>query len=534
MRSLSAKLIAGLVASLAAVLLWLGSANLRVLRENLETTAVMTEQRMAGVIFHSTRTSMLRNDREQLLEIINSIGAQPGVKKIRIFAKTGRIQVSTTPGEAGTMVNKRADACLGCHASNKPLEKPATRDTFRVYRMGGERVIGLIRPIENEPACSNAACHAHPPSQRILGVLDVVSSLQSVDEALAAHERRMRAQVAFSAVLMIAIAGGLVWFLIRRPIKRLTAGVRVLASHNLAYRFRFRRRDEIGELAGAFDGMAEELETANRTLEDRIRRKTKELESAQEKLIHSERLASLGELAAAVAHEINNPLAGIFTYARLLEKKLAPAKPVLDWLQTIQHESKRCGEIVSNLLVFARKHHTEMAMTDVKTVVDRTVAVALHKLQMHGVELECDVPALPQVYCDASQVQQVLVAISMNAVDAIASQGDRGGRVKIAAKLLDDERIDISITNDGPPIPKDVMPHIFEPFFSTKHEASGVGLGLAVAYGIVKRHGGEIQVDTGPLTTFHVILPAGEPSAAERQFTENSDVRTETIDTHRG
>lgn len=294
MRSLSAKLIAGLLASLAGALFWLGWANLRVLRENLETTALLAEQRMTGVIFQSTRNSMLRNDRERLFETIQSIADQPGVRKIRIFAKTGAIQVSTAPSEVGTMVDKRAEACYACHSSSKPLEKPRTKDTFRIYRIGNERVMGLIRPIENEPACSNAACHAHPASMRILGVLDVVLSLQSVDQALATHERRMWAQVIFSAALMMAITGLLVWLLLSRPIRRLTAGVKVLASRQLSYRFRFKRRDEIGALAAAFDDMAEELEGANRTLEERIRRKTKELEAAQEKLIHSVKLASLG------------------------------------------------------------------------------------------------------------------------------------------------------------------------------------------------------------------------------------------------
>jgi len=365
-------------------------------------------------------------------------------------------------------------------------------------------------------------------------VLDVVLSLEQVDRALAQHERRMRAQVGVSAALMIAIGGAVVWFLIRRPIERLTAGVRILAAHNLAYRFRFKRRDEIGELAGAFDSMAEELETANRTLEDRIRRKSKELEAAQEKLIHSVKLASLGELAAAVAHEINNPLTGIFTYSRLIEKKLAPPEPVLEWLQTIQRESRRCGEIVNNLLVFARKQHTEMAMVDVRSIVDRTVAVVQHKLQMQQIELTVAVPDLPQVYCDASQIQQVLVAILVNAVDALGNTGSHDGSVRVGAALAAEERVDLWVANNGPAIPKDVLPHIFEPFFSTKQAASGVGLGLAVAYGIVKRHGGEIQVDTGPETTFHVLLPAGEPSAVERQFTENSHVRSEAVDTHRG
>jgi two-component system, NtrC family, sensor kinase len=532
MRSLSLKLIAGLVAGLAGVLFWLGSANLRVLRENLETTAVMAEQRMAGVIFHSTRNSMLRGDREQVVEIVRSIGAQPGVRRVRIMAKSGAIQVSTLPAEVGQMLDKRAEACTLCHSSSQPLEKPDAKQTYRFYRIGKERVIGLIRPIENEPACSNAACHAHPPSQRILGVLDVVLSLESVDQALAAHEKRMSAQVALSFALMIAIAALLVWLLMSRPIHRLIAGVKILGSHQLSFRFGFKRRDEIGELAGAFDHMAAELENANLTLEERIRRKTRELEAAQESLIHSEKLASLGEMAAAVAHEINNPLAGIFTYARLLEKKLAPGKPAVEWIQTIQRESKRCGEIVNNLLVFARRQHTEIAPADVKIIIERTLAVVRHKLQMHSISVATEVADLPSICCDASQIQQVLTAIIMNAVDAISSQGPRGGNLRIRAAMVDAVWVDIAVANDGPPIPKDVLPHIFEPFFSTKQAASGVGLGLAVTYGIVKRHGGDIQVSTGEETTFHVILPVGEPPA-ESKNTEEADVRRDTVHTDR-
>jgi two-component system NtrC family sensor kinase len=532
MRSLSAKLILGLVASLAGVLLWLGLANLRVLRENLETTTVLAGQRMAGVIYQSTRNAMLRNDRQQVAQIIESIGAQPGVRRVRIYAKTGRIQVSTWATETGHVVDKHAEACDLCHASSKPLDTPPTTATWRTYRLDDERVIGVIYPIRNEAACSNAACHSHPASQKVLGVLDVVQSLKSVDEALAEHEKRMQAQVTFSALLLLVIVSGLVWFLISRPIRRLIAGVETLAKRDLSYRFRFKRRDEIGELAAAFDSMAEELETANRTLEDRILKKTKELEAAQEKLIHSEKLASLGELSAAVAHEINNPLAGIFTYARLLEKKLSPAKPILDWIQTIQHESKRCGEIVNNLLVFARKHHTEMAPSDVKTIIDRTVAVVQHRLEMQGITYTSEIGELPLVVCDASQIQQVLVVIIMNAVDAMASQSPKGGNLKVRAAAVDG-RLDIAVTNDGPPIAKDVLPHIFEPFFSTKQAASGVGLGLAVAYGIVKRHGGDIQVETGEETTFHVLLPLTEAPAGSGEMENQTNGRGETVHTNR-
>jgi len=533
MRNLSTKLIIGLAAILAGALALLGWANLRVLRDNLETTVVGNERRMADVIFRSTRDGMLRNDREQQVQIIHNIAAQPGVKKIRIMSKSGRIEISSDPAERGRMVNKSADGCIICHSSAEPLTKPAGKDTVRIYRMGEERVIGLVRPIENEPACANAACHAHPASHRILGVLDVVFSLGQVDQALAEHERRMLAQVGFSAIVMLGFVGLLVYMLVSRPIKQLIAGVHQFAAKNLSYRFGFKRRDEVGELAAAFDDMATELELLNRTLEDRIRRKSHELELAQEKLIHSEKLASLGQLSAAVAHEINNPLAGIYTYAKLLEKKLAPGQPVSEWLQTIQHESRRCGGIVNNLLVFARRQHTELAPADIRTIIQRTANVVQHKLEMSGIELAIEVADLPAVVCDASQIQQVLTAIIINAADAItgaaaqpgAAHGSPAGKVAVRAGLMEDDRVDISVSNNGPPIPKDVLPKIFEPFFSTKQATSGVGLGLAVAYGIVKRHGGDIQVETGAETTFHVILPIGDSVPPSAGNLENGDVR---------
>jgi signal transduction histidine kinase len=128
------------------------------------------------------------------------------------------------------------------------------------------------------------------------------------------------------------------------------------------------------------------------------------------------------------------------------------------------------------------------------------------------------------VVCDSSQIQQVLTAIIINAVDAIVGAGRAHGNVRMRAAALEDKRVDLSVTNDGPPIPADVLPKIFEPFFSTKQAASGVGLGLSVAYGIVKRHGGEIQVETGPETTFHVILPVGDSGSPSPRELEKTDV----------
>ncbi len=491
----------GLTAALGAIFFALGTANLRLLRANLESTAVVNAERMADVIFRSTRETMLANDRAGQISLIRSIGAQPDVLRVRVFDEDGAVKYSTDAAEVGQRVE--------------------TSRSSRIYHTGKQRAIGVIRPIENERACSNATCHAHAASQKVLGVLDVVLSLEAVDNTLATHERRMQGQVIVSAALFTGLAATLVLLLISRPVQQLAMGVRAVAAGDLSHRVEFHSRDELGELAASFNNMAGALDTAQRTLEQRIQAKTRELEAAREKLIHSEKLSSLGQLAAAVAHEINNPLAGILTYARLLEKKLAPPKPALDWIQTIQHESRRCGDIVTSLLSFARKQNTEMAPACVETIVERTLAVTRHKLDMQAISLETDLQPMPDVVCDAMQIQQVLVAIIMNAVDALG----HGGKLWIEA-AVDAARARISVINNGPPIAAQVLPHLFEPFFSTKAAASGVGLGLAVAYGIVQKHGGEIQVETGDLTKFHILLPL-------EQRQEQANDRREEIHSHR-
>ena len=168
------------------------------------------------------------------------------------------------------------------------------------------------------------------------------------------------------------------------------------------------------------------------------------------------------------------------------------------------------------------------AHPEVVAAVQRTASVVQHKLEMSSIALEIEVGELPRVICDASQIQQVLTAIIINAADAINGAGANSsgnGKVKVRASVVEGGRMDIAVSNNGPPIPKDVLPKIFEPFFSTKQATSGVGLGLAVAYGIVKRHGGDIQVETGAETTFHVILPIGDSAQPSTGNLESADVR---------
>jgi two-component system NtrC family sensor kinase len=235
-----------------------------------------------------------------------------------------------------------------------------------------------------------------------------------------------------------------------------------------------------------------------------------------------EKMASLGKLAAVVAHEINNPLAGIRTYARVLRRQLAPgaAPPTPEQsaetdriLQMVDGEAGRCGDIVRNLLAFSRQTGARLAEEDLAPVVERCRMLLKHQAEMLNVTLEARVePGLPKVVCDGAQVQQMILALAMNALEATPPDG----RVSIEA-APDGDGVKLVVADTGWGIPKDHLDRIFEPFFTTKEAGKGVGLGLAVVYGIVTAHHGRIDVQSEPGrgTTFTVRLPARPPEGAE-------------------
>jgi signal transduction histidine kinase len=183
------------------------------------------------------------------------------------------------------------------------------------------------------------------------------------------------------------------------------------------------------------------------------------------------------------------------------------------YLSVLQHECARCGSIVQNLLVFAKRSGADMTPIDVNEVVDRSLMLIRHHLEIAGIRMNREpFEGDPQIIADPGQLQQALVALLVNAVEAMKETGDRDGELTVRLDG-DADSIRIHITDSGGGIPPEVLPRIFEPFFSTKDKESGVGLGLAVVYGIVQRHGGDIDVDTirGRGTTFHLRLPRRPP-----------------------
>ncbi len=535
--SLAVKLTVCLVVSTAALFTLFGYLNLRVQRQQAQEMVLQSADRISDLIQRSTRYQMLRNDREALYQVITTIGNEPGIRRIRIFNEEGRISVSTDAAEVDTLVDKRAEACYGCHAQAEPLAKLDRPDRARVFTdVQGQRVLGVIRPIENEAACSNAACHAHPPERRILGVIDTDLSLATVDARLAEQEAHLVRFTGLALVLVSAVSMVFIWLVVYRPIKELTTGTQKVAQGDLDYRLPVRSRDELGELAVSFNKMTAEVAEAQaeltawtRTLEERVEQKTRELRRAHEHVLKVEKMASIGKLAAVVAHEINNPLAGILTYTKLLKKwlqhgELDPARreDVRSSLDLVESESRRCGEIVKNLLMFSRAAPMNLEWANLNAVVERGIRLLRHQLDLANIQLQLELAEpLPAVNCDASQVEQVLLALMMNGVDAMP----RGGTLWLRTRHLPDTaEVQLEVQDDGAGIPADILPHLFEPFFTTKEKGHGVGLGLAVSHGIIERHAGRIEVESevGRGTKFTVTLPleagtrpaSGQPEVA--------------------
>jgi two-component system NtrC family sensor kinase len=521
-RSLSAKLISLLLIVMVSTFALLGYLNIRLHRQHLEAATLTSAERVSDVIKRSTSYYMLRNDREGMYHAMETMADEPGMVRVRIFDQEGRISYSSDPAEVSHIVDKSAEACYGCHAQSQPLTRLNRPDRFRIYRNGQkQRVLGIITPIENQPSCSNADCHAHPASQQILGVLDTNLSLARADAQLAQSSWSMLAYTLVALLVISVLSWIVVWRLVGQPLRHLQNGTRELFEGNLGYQLEVSSTDEAGELATSFNKMSLQLRAANeeivawaKTLEDRVEQKTRELKSAHEHVLHVEKMATIGKMAAVVAHEINNPLSGILTYAKLLRKwiergEVASTKKTEaeESLDLIAAESRRCGDLVKNLLTFSRNAPMNIQTTDINTVIDRCVRLVTHQLEMHGIELHLDLPlGLPRVHCDAAQIEQVILALVMNADDAMP----HGGNLWLSTRCGENANVlAIDVRDDGTGIPQEVIPRLFEPFLTTKENGKSVGLGLAVSHNIVEGHGGRIDVQSelGKGTTFTVTLP---------------------------
>jgi two-component system NtrC family sensor kinase len=270
----------------------------------------------------------------------------------------------------------------------------------------------------------------------------------------------------------------------------------------------------------ALRGMERELRDVNVDLERQVEERTAALKRAQAALVQGEKLSSLGRLAASIAHEINNPLAGILTFAKLAVRILQGGAPddaaraeLVKNLRLVQREAERCTAIVKSLLDFARDRPLALREVSPNEAVGEALQLLEHQMAMQGIALEKRLGAAPVVVADFGQLRQAIVNVALNGCEAMG----RGGKLTVETRPGADGGFEVEIADTGPGILDEHLPHLFEPFFTTKGE-KGTGLGLAVVYGIVQRHHGRVEVhsEVGRGTRFTLCFPPVAPQQVER------------------
>jgi two-component system, NtrC family, sensor kinase len=299
---------------------------------------------------------------------------------------------------------------------------------------------------------------------------------------------------------------------ITNPLRGLVLATKKIAQGDLNHQVNIDYKDEIGELARSFNRMTENLKVANenliqwgKTLERRVEERTKELTETQDFLVQSEKLASLGKMAAGVAHEINNPLTSILINTHLMLEKLEKRHEFYENLSLIADETSRCSQIIKGLLEFARQNPPQKVPISVNELIERTTQLLENQASFQNIRIVKDLDqSLPPVKLDKSKIQQVFWNLMLNSCQAMP----KGGQLSISSKLSPDQKyIEVRFIDNGVGIPKENLNKLFDPFFTTK--GSGTGLGLAVSYGIIHQHLGKIEVksELGQGTVFTLSFP---------------------------
>ena len=478
-----------------------------------------------GALYHSMR----QNDKGALQNTLDIINTLPGIDEVNMYDSNDSLVYSSFAEDTN---NSHSDPnCISCHTNIRSLF-PGLEKSYKIIDINtdclmnkndnGSRHLLIRSPILNERSCYVSSCHFHQESDTLLGSLVIKIPLEAQDQAI----QKSSTEFFFLAILATMLLASFLLLFTRKKIKNpLNELVKVsvaVASGDKSTRLEIKpnQLDDMRVVSEAFNDMLDNLQTAtvelenwSQQLEYKVQKKSEELGAAQNELMHVERLASLGKLSSSVAHEINNPLSGILIYTKLLLKQVgnpelyaSKRESMLKHLRLIESETKRCGDIVKGLLDFSRKDQNDFEPKHLHEILKETYELMTHPIKIADIKFEYDFAATSDlIYCNPNQIKQACIAILVNASEAIKENGE----ITIRTKNLDEETICIDISDNGSGIAEEDIPHIFEPFFSTKQVVSGIGLGLAIVHGIIQNHKGKIQVNSelGRGTTISVNLP---------------------------
>ena len=494
----------------------------------LDTVIRQNGNNIGSIVEGALYQSMLTNDKGALQSTLDIIHTMSGIDEVNMYDDHDRLVYSSFSSDTATHENAN---CINCHMDIGSMFSRKEK-SYRIIDVKstcsmnqteeGYRQLLIRSPILNERSCYVSSCHAHQESEEVLGSLLIKIPLNDLDTAVKKSSAKFFLLAIFTTLALALI---LILFTSKRIKKPLNAIIKVseaVAKGDNSTRVEIKpnQLDDIKMVSNAFNNMldtinasAVELQNWSHQLEYKVQRKSEELLEAQNELIHIEKIASLGKLSSSVAHEINNPLSGVLTYTKLVHKQLSKTEldptvkqSMLKHLKVIETETKRCGDIVKGLLDFSRKDQENFNNQHLHKVLKETYDLMAHQMKMENIFFSSEFSASSDlIYCSENQIKQACVAILVNASEAVSENGE----VIIRTFNPDIDNIRIEIVDNGSGISNEDMPHIFEPFFSAKHKASGIGLGLAIAHGIVISHKGRIEVESklGKGTTISVILP---------------------------
>jgi two-component system NtrC family sensor kinase len=499
-----------------------------VYEQYLNTVIRQSGNNIGSIVEGSLYHSMLENDKSALQGTLDIINTMSGIDDVNMYDDRDSLVYTSFSSDTGSHSNPN---CINCHANIGSMF-PRKEKSYRIINIKSEcdmnqndnshRHLLIRSPILNEKSCYTSSCHAHKESDEVLGSLVIKIPLTDLDNAVKKSSAEFYLLAIFTTLILLTI---LIFFTrkkIKNPLNDIVRASIAVANGDKDTRLEIRpnQLDDMRMVSQAFNDMldnlqsaTEELQNWSQQLEYKVQKKSEELGAAQNELIHIERIASLGKLSSSVAHEINNPLSGILVYTKLIYKQLSNPElyaskrdSILKHLKLIENETKRCGDIVKGLLDFSRKDQEDFEPKHLHATLQETFELMTHPVTIANIAFLTDFAAKSDlVFCSPNQIKQACVAILVNASEAVVENGE----IVFSTRNPDADTIRIDISDNGIGIPADDIPHIFEPFFSTKQDTSGIGLGLAIVHGIVKSHNGKIEVksELGKGTTISIILP---------------------------
>jgi len=435
----------------------------------------------------------MREGRSQDVQsILEEVGKDPDIDRIIIFDSGGKILRASRPELVGRTLER--------DRLSRYLDQPDFAVTG-LYE-SGNLLHSVVKKIRNRPECFS--CHGK--DETINGILHVDMSFKRTQEQIAGMERTALWTMLLTAAVLAAGGAVLMIRLVERPVGTLVQAMAKVEGGDLETRADLGTRDELGRLADSFNTMVDRLEAARAEIEV----------YHQQRLARAERLAGLGELAASLAHEIKNPLAGIGGAIQVISDELPETDPRKGILHEVLAQVHRLDRTARDLLAFARPGTPEVGPCDIHHILDRVLLLLAESPEAKHVRVvRAYQPGIPRLEADGKQMGQVFLNLMLNAFQAMPGGGQITVRTSVRAvdgvngepAIPGDQAVEVALTDTGPGIPPHILKEIFKPFITTKHR--GTGLGLSVSRRIVEDHGGWIKAESAPGqgATFRVFLP---------------------------